>query len=331
MKRSGGLAFGLFAALVLAFPSLSPSAQAQEVAQVGVAYDAGGLGDHSFNDATALGLSDAQQRLHIPVISTVTDGSESDREFRLNTLISKNCNLIIAVGGDYATAVKSVALTNPKIQFVIINDASISMSNVSSLVFSDSQAGYLAGMTAALASKSGKIGLVGSAGQGAGYKRGFSAGAHSVRSDITVDARFGSHPSSDLADSLIRDGSDVIFLTTLGSGTDVVNTVWNANKSGAHVGLILLEPDQYMTLPAAAKKYVLASIVKRVDRAVVNVISSVQAGHMLANVLDPAKGIYGRRFGIKTGGIEISLWSPLVSRYRKVINLGAVRAEQLPL
>lgn len=332
MKFRRSVVVGITAALVLTLSAFAPSAQAANPIRVGVAYDAGGPGDHSFADAVAKGLAMAKKRFQIDVTATVTIGSDADRELRLRSLVAKGCNPIIAVGSSYSLAVKNVALDFPSTQFVIVNDASISMLNVTSLVFSENQGGYLAGVTAALASRTGKIGLVGT--QSSLYETGFTAGARDVKKDITVEARYGSDASVALTNGLISTGSDVIFLTTVGSDSDVLNAVVKANKtnkSGIKVGLILIEPDQYVTFPMGVKKYILASLVKRVDRAIVDVIAESSSGRTVIDVLDANLGIYGRRYGIQNGGIELSLWSPRVSKYRKVINSAAAKAAKLSL
>ncbi len=329
MKFRRSIAVGVTATLASILFVSTPTAQAADPLRVGVAYDTGGPGDHAFDDAVAQGLAMAKKRFSIQVTATVTVGSDSDRELRLRSLVAKTCNPIIAVGSAYASAVRIVALENPSTQFVIVNDASINMLNVTSLVFSENQGGYLAGMTAALASRTGKIGLVGT--QTSQYESGFTAGARDVKKDITIDARYGADSSATLTSGLISAGSDVIFLTTPGSDSDVLNVVVSANKKGAQVGLILIEPDQYVTLSLGTKKFILASLVKRVDRAIVDVLAESSSGRTVIDVLNASLGTYGRRYGIRNGGIELSLWSPRVSKYRKVINSAAAKASKLPL
>lgn len=329
MKLRRAIVIGVSATLLLTLTVVAPPAQAATPLRVGVAYDTGGPGDRAFNDAVVQGLAMAAKRFPIQISATVTIGSDADRELRLRSLVAKDCNPIIAVGAAYATALTSVALSFPSTQFVIVNDASITMLNVTSLVFSENQGGYLAGVTAALATRTGKIGLVGTT--GSMYESGFTAGAHDVKKDVTVNARYGSDAALTLTNGLIRAGTDVIFLTTPGSDSEVLKAVATANKGGTKVGLIFVEPDQYVTLPAGAKRFILASLVKRVDRAIVNVIAESASGRTVIDVLDAKSGIYGRRYGIQDGGLELSLWSPLVSKYRKVINSAAIKASKLSL
>lgn len=306
----------------------APSAQAVPSLHVGVAYDTGGPGDHSYDDAVAKGLAMAQKRYPFQVNATVTVGSDSDRELRLRSL-AKNSNPVIAVGSDYAPAVKVVALDNPDVQFVLVNDASVSALNVTSIVFSANQSGYLAGVTAGLATRTGKIGLIGT--QTSQYAGGFTAGARDVNKDITVETRPGDSSSAALTTGLISGGADVIFLASSGSASEVLSSVVSANKRGIKVGLILIEPDQYVSVGLGARKFILASVVKRVDRAIVDVISESASGRTVIDILNASSGIYGRRYGIQNGYIELSLWSTRVSKYRKVINTAAAKASKLPL
>ena len=329
MKLRGSVAAGLAATLLLTLTAFAPSAQAAAPLRVGVAYDTGGPGDHSFDDAVVLGLTMAAKLYPMQVNPTVTIGSDADREQRLRSLVTKDCNPIIAVGAGYAAALSNVAVDFPSTQFVIVNDASIRMINVTSVIFSENQGGYLAGVTAALATRTGKIGLVGTA--GSPYTSGFTAGAHDVKKDVTVSTSLGSDSALTLTKGLISAGADVIFLTTAGSDSEVLKAVAAANKAGSKIGLILVEPDQYVTATAGAKKFILASLVKRVDRAIVNVIAESASGRTIIDVLDAKSGIYGRRYGIQGRFIELSLWSPLVAKYQKVINSAAAKASKLSL
>lgn len=319
-------------AAIMALTTLSatlPSAHAATILSVGLAYDTGGPGDHSFDDAVAAGITAAKKRFQFDVTATVTIGTDEDRELRLRSLVAKGCNPVIAVGSGYAVALQKVALSFPDHQFVIVNDATVAMLNVTSLVFAENQGGYLAGTAAALVSTTGKIGMIGSSSQTSDYESGFKVGALAARKGVAVDVEYGAGSWGALTKAMINRGADVIFLTTSGSASDVFGAVASASNNGKRVGLILVEPDQYVTVAASAKKYILASVVKRVDRAIVDAISEATFNRTITDVLDPAAGIYGRRYGIQNKGIELSLWSPRVSKYRKVINVAAQKAGKL--
>ncbi|MBI3429029.1 MAG: BMP family ABC transporter substrate-binding protein [Actinobacteria bacterium] len=307
----------------------SQAAQRTPALRIGIAYDTGGPGDHSFNDAVASGISLAKKRFNIKVIATVTIGTETDRISRLKSLIATGANPIMAVGSGYAASVQVVAQMYPNNQFAIINDATISMLNVASLVFAEDQGGYLAGIAAAFATKKGRIGLLGSSPQSKKYELGFIAGAKSVKKNLSFDIAYVKDSAGSAAAAMITRGVDIIFFTMAGSDSEVINALVKANKSGAGVGLIVIEPDQYVTLASETKKYIVASVVKRVDKVVVDFISESSAGRTVIDVLDPKEGIYGRQYGIQNGGIEISLWSPELAKYRKPIYIAALRAGKL--
>jgi basic membrane protein A len=309
--------------------TFTPGAQAARTLSVGVAYDTGGPGDHSYNDAVAAGIVVAKKLYAINVSATVTVGTESDRELRIRSLVKKGCKLVIVVGSEYATPLKIVAKDYPTHQFAIVNDATVNSLNVASLVFAEGQGGYLAGVAAALVSKTARIGVIGYSGQSRDFRTGFVAGARSTRKGIRIQSRYGKQSWGAFATAMIAGGVDVIFLTTPGSDKEVFDAVISANAQGKNVGLIGLEPDQYLTLAASAEKYVLASVVKRADRAVVNVIAKSFAGRSLKDVLDSVAGTYGRRYGIAEGGIEISLWSPTIAKFTHAINAAAIHAGEL--
>ncbi|MDP1713039.1 MAG: BMP family ABC transporter substrate-binding protein [Candidatus Nanopelagicaceae bacterium] len=314
------------AVLALSVTTLEATSQAAPNLRIGIAYDIGGPGDHAFNDAVADGITLAKKRFQIQVVANVTTGSESDRVLRLKNLVAMGLEPIIAVGGGYAAAVGDVAQLYPNHQFVIVNDASIALPNVASLIFAEDQGGFLAGVAAAYATKTGRIGLIGSPSQSKKYEMGFLAGARTAKKGLTFDIKYSKDSGSGTVTAMIASGTDVIFLTTTGSDSEVLDAVVTANKNGADAGLIVVEPDQYVTLTSGTKKYILASIMKRVDKAVVNFISESVAGRSPVDIIDPKLGIYGREYGIQNGGIEISLWSPSLAKYRKSIYLAALKA-----
>ena len=318
------LIFGLMLTVVS-----QSAAHADPHPHIGVAYDIGGLGDHSLNDAVSAGFLSAKKRIDFTLESTVTIGSESDRQARIVSLVKKNCDLVLVVGSQYASALKSVAAQFPDRKFAIINDGSVGLRNVSSLVFAENQGGYLAGATAALISKSAKIGIVTSIAQSKDFDNGFAMGAKAVNKNITINSKYANDSVASVAKQMITDGVDVIFTTTTGSDVDLLNVVASANKSGKLINLIGLEPEQYATLSATTKKYLVASVVKRLDVAVVDLVSELSLGNTLSDILNPENGVSGRSYGIFDKGIEISLWSSDVAKMKKQINLLAKKAAKL--
>ena len=174
----------LLLAAVLGVTLLSAPAHATNQLNVGVAYDIGGRGDKSFNDASAAGLDKAQKQFDFNLEAVVTDGTSADREKRIRSLITKNCNPIIAIGSGYAPTLQALAVEFPNTQFAIINDASVAALNVTSVVFANTQGAYLAGFSAALVSKSGKVAMIANPDQADIFKDGFSAGVFASKKKV---------------------------------------------------------------------------------------------------------------------------------------------------
>ena len=83
---------------------------------VGMAYDVGGRGDHSFNDSAARGLDKATKefKLGSKELTASQDETESDREQRLDSLAAAGYNPVVAVGFTYGDAVTKIAQEVPE-------------------------------------------------------------------------------------------------------------------------------------------------------------------------------------------------------------------------
>ncbi|MCX6435024.1 MAG: BMP family ABC transporter substrate-binding protein [Actinobacteria bacterium] len=328
MKKIRGV-LAIIAILAITISSSSFASASQPELHIGVAYDTGGLGDHSLNDAVNSGFLSAKKSINFSLESTVTIGSESDRQARVLSLVKKRCDLILVVGSQYASALKVLAAQFPDQKFVIINDETVGLRNVTSLVFAENQGGYLAGVTAALLSQSSKIGIITHLSQSKDFDKGFALGAQAVKKGILINSKYANDSTANVAKQMIADGVDIIFSTNPGSDVEVLNVVANANKNGKSVGLIGLEPEQYATLSATTKKYLIASVVKRLDIAVVDLLSEMSIGYTLSDIVNPALGVSGRRYGITDKGVEISLWSSKSIKLKKQINNFAKKAAKL--
>jgi len=310
---------------------ISPNAQASSPV-ICLAYDTGGPGDRSFNDAAQAGLKVAAKKMQFTLETTVTSGEAKDRIDRVTALVKKDCTIVIAVGTGYAATLKELSLVFPETQFAILNDATVDALNVTSIIFADVQGAYLAGYAAALASKSGKVAMVGYTSQKDLFDRGFSPGAKAARKSIVTTIKYVSSSASSATTSLLRSGHDVIYLTTTGSATEVFAAIVasnSANRSRNSAGLITVEPDQFLSVDAATKKFVLATVVKRVDLALIDLLTKTLEGSSLYDEVDPALGIYGQRYGISDKSIEITLRLPALLAKTSKINSASIAASKL--
>ena len=322
----------LLVAAIMGISLIAAPAQASTQLSVGVAYDIGGRGDKSFNDASAAGLDKAQKQFDFNLEVVVTDGTSSDREKRIRSLITKNCNPIIAIGSGYASTLQALAVEYPSTQFAIINDASVAALNVTSVVFANTQGAYLAGFSAAQVSKTGKVAMVANSDQADIYKDGFSAGVFASKKKVIPIVKYVSGSYSVATNQVLDAGADVVFVATQGSDSEVFKAIVarNAKKKGSNIGLINIEPDQYITVTSLTKKFLIASVVKRVDKAIYDVIALSVAKKQYLDILDADAGIYGRRYGITGGGIEFTIRSKELAALSDSINIAAATAEKIP-
>ncbi len=318
-------------AVVLGASLVSAPAHAVTQLSVGVAYDIGGRGDKSFNDASAAGLEKAQKQFDFNLEAVVTDGTSTDREKRIRSLITKKCNPIVAIGAGYAATLQALAVEFPNTQFAIINDASVAALNVTSVVFADTQGAYLAGFSAAQVSKSGKVAMIANPDQADLYKDGFSAGVFASKKKVIPIVKYVSGSYSLATSQVLDAGADVVFAATQGSNSEIFKVIVarNAKKKGSNIGLINIEPDQYITVTSATKRFLFASVVKRVDKAIYDVIALSAAKRAYLDILDGDAGIYGRRYGITGGGIEFTIRSKELAVLSDSINVAAATAEKI--
>ena len=314
---------------------VAPATAATKV-KVGLAYDIGGRGDKSFNDSAAAGLDAAKKKFKVTAREvTVTQGTDSEREDKLRLLAKAGYNPIIAVGFLYAGPIKSVAADYPNTQFGIIDDSSVELLNVAGLVFAEEQGSYLAGVAAALASKTGKVGYIGGVRTSLlqKFEAGFVAGVKATDKNATVDVKYVTEPpdfggfndpakAKVIANGMIDRGVDVIYSAAGGSGAGNFQAATAAAKAGKKVWTIGVDSDQYLSASAAEKKNMLTSMIKRVDLAVYDVIAAVVAGTTVNDILDE-KGLYGRRYDLATAGVGVSYSGGYITKYKAQIDKAA--------
>ncbi|MDI3385581.1 BMP family ABC transporter substrate-binding protein [Streptomyces sp. B-S-A8] len=279
---------------------------------IGIAYDVGGKGDQSFNDAATAGMERAKKEFKYKgtAVEPKDGESDADKTQRLVSLAKQGYNPVIGVGYAYAPAVKEAAEKFPKVTFGIVDDATIKAKNVASLVFSEQEASYLAGVAAAKATKTQHVGFVGGVDVPLIHKfeAGFTQGVKDTDPKIEVEKQYltqtaaeGGFTSPDkgkaAAEAQIEKGADVVYHAAGLSGQGVIEAAAKAKKWAIGV-----DSDQYKQKPLAAyKEYILTSATKDVAQAVFNLAKSVQDGK-------PTTGIV--RGDLKSGEVALSDSNP---------------------
>jgi basic membrane protein A and related proteins len=177
------------------------SAENVERVIVGMATDANGLGDGSFNDGVYAGLKQAEDEGLIE-IRLIEPSSMTDYVPNLAGLADDGAELVFAVGFLFYDAVQEVAANYPDTKFAGIDlffDPSTVSPNIQGINWKEQEAGYLAGVVAGLMTKeyaenSDKLNNDNVIGAVLGmdippvvrYFSGFAAGAKSVNPDVKV-------------------------------------------------------------------------------------------------------------------------------------------------
>ncbi|MEZ0072779.1 BMP family protein [Planotetraspora sp. GP83] len=316
MRSIAALAAGAALAIALAGCGTSsdgPSDSARQDAdtslmRVGLAYDIGGRGDQSFNDAAASGLDDARRNLDIAQtkeVGGVRGEGDEEKEERLRTLASDGYDTIIAVGYTYSNAVKEAAPDFPRTRFAIVDDATATGPNVSNLLFAGHEGSFLVGAAAAMKSANGNVGFVGGVEVPAvkSFEAGYTQGVKYINPKATVQVRYLTQPP-DLdgfddpakgrvaAQGMYDAGADVVYHAAAGSGAGVFQA---AKKH--HAWAIGVDSDQALTADPAVRAYILTSMVKKINVAVYDYLASIEDG-----TVKPGPTLYD----LKVGGVDYS-------------------------
>ncbi|WP_327369449.1 BMP family lipoprotein [Streptomyces sp. NBC_01217] len=288
--------------------------------QVALAYDIGGRGDQSFNDAAYAGLEKAVKGLGVKGSEAEpTEGEgDPDKVQRLTELARAGNNPVIGVGFAYAPAIAEVAPKFPKTTFGLIDDTSKTGKNIANLVFNEEQGSYLAGVAAANVTKSKTVGFIGGVETPLikKFEAGFVQGVKDTKKDVNVKVQyltqppdFGGFSKPDLgkaaAQGQIDAGADVIYAAAGLAGSGSIEATADAKKWAIGV-----DSDQYNQKGLASyKQYILTSVTKGVSDAVYDLIKSVKDGK-------PQSG--EMRYGLDKGGVGLATSNPAYTKMADV-------------
>ena len=276
--------------------------------KLGIAYDTGGRGDGTFNDAAARGADQAKTDLGYTV-DELEATSDEDRKPNLETLTANGDNPVIAVGFLFSDTLAEIAAANPETQYAIVDGFVPDQANVLNLGFAEEQGSFLVGAAAALKSESGHIGFIG--GQEIDlikkFEAGYIAGAKAVNPDIVIDSQYlgaagdnaawGSpDKAKEIALGWYEDGADVIYTAAGGSGAGTIEAAVEADKWAIGV-----DSDQYLTVGDPEQQaHILTSMLKRVDVAVFLTAEAVAKGDV--STIPPAFDLSVDGVGYATSG-----------------------------
>jgi basic membrane protein A len=262
---------------------------------IGLVLSSGGLHDESFNDAAYEGVQNL--RKDGALVEVVDPGSVSGIEPALRYFCRRKLDLVCAVGVFANDAVRHVAAEFPDTKIILI-DSVVSAPNVLSILFDEEQGSFFAGAFAALISKKGCVGFMGGMNSPVigGFEKGFKNGATFVNDKIKFVSKYlGNTPEAfdmvneaeKVGNELSKSGADVIYHAAGKSGLGLIAA---ARRGDFYV--IGVDSDQSKIAPGK----VAASVVKRIDIALVKAVEIVKKGSFNGGVWT---------LGLQDHGIEL--------------------------
>ncbi len=292
-RRLRGLAVGAAVLATLVFGILFAAFAGNKPRIVAVH---GVTGDFGVNDLMLAGTASAEDQFELeierrePLIDPIGD---------LEELAETGADLIV-VSSDFDVAVQVVAPQYPDVHFVALDPTLIKVPapNITEMHFAVEDSGFLAGVTAALASETGSVGFIGGF-QTLATERsrvGFERGARFDSDTVRVDSRYlgpldtpwvkgNTSPdlAYDLASEMYESGIDVIFHDAGESSEGIIEAARDLSTDDRHLWVIGSEVDQGQTTRSAiGRSHVLASAIKRYDAAIVKSVRGFLDGELPA-------------------------------------------------
>jgi basic membrane protein A len=275
------------------------TAEPEKKVKIGMVTDIGGLDDRSFNQSAFEGLKRAESELGAE-IRAITSKSNADYVPNLSTLARQKFDLVIAVGFLMGEATEKVANSFPQTNFAIIDFPQGIMKskpkNVSGLLFTEAEAGYLVGYMAGLYTKDkgGEQVISAVGGQEvpavlayiAGYQKGATDANPKVKVLFGYSQDFVDQAKcKEIALNQIAEGSQVVFQVAGGCGLGALDAAKEKGMQGIGV-----DADQ-----AYLGDHIMTSALKKVDEAAFTAAEQVQGGSFEAGT--------DTLFDVKSGGV----------------------------
>lgn len=288
-----GLAFTMMTTLLVGCSNKNDGADntSKDVYTIGMITDTGGVNDESFNQSTWEGLQKAEEKYGSDKVKVKYLESTKDADYvpNIETFVEEDLDLIIGVGYKMAGAIEEASKNYPDVQFAIIDHSYEKQpENVTSLIYEDNTAAYLAGLVAAKKTETNKVAFIGGIKSATldKFEYGFRAGVKAANPKCELTVRYlNSFSDSALAKSVAnqmhKDGVDVIYTAAGAAGTGAIEAAKENNKMaiGVDVDQSPLAPDN-----------IISSTMKNVNVSIVNLVGEIlednyQGGQVIVNTL----------------------------------------------
>lgn len=273
----------------------------KEAAKVGMVTDSGTIDDKSFNQGTWEGILKYKEDTKAIQEKYLQPSGQQHTDYvnAINDLVDAGYKIIVTPGYKFETAVNEAAGNHKDVTFVLIDGMThegdfnfVKHDNVVCVYFNEHEAGFLAGVAAALSTKTGKLGFIGGMEIppvqrfGWGYKAGvkYANSKYGTQAEI-IDYIFqgtfdDTAAGQTLASGMYDKGADIIFHAAGGVGVGVFNEAKQRAQKGEKVFVIGVDVDQYeLGKIPNGESVTLTSALKRIDVAAYNYIDAKLKGN----------------------------------------------------
>ena len=271
--------------------------KAESTLKVGMVTDSGTIDDKSFNQGTWEGIGLAEEELGIEKNYLKPSGeTEVDYLTEIQNLYDADFKFIVCPGFKFETAIYEAQQKYSDAKFVLI-DASPSDGNGNGLVadntvsifFAEQEAGFAAGVAAAVELQTGDLGFVGGMETGpvkrfdAGFQQGVAYANENLGTSVSLKSENIVYSGSftdlalgqQLAAQMYDRGVKVIFAAAGGTGMGAITEAKTRAVNGEEVWVIGVDSDQYADgIYEGNKSVILTSAVKKVNEAAYQMIEA---------------------------------------------------------
>ncbi|HWW06539.1 BMP family ABC transporter substrate-binding protein [Collimonas sp.] len=191
------------------------------------------------------GINNAAKLYRLQASTLESQASRAGRQQQLDNAVRQDARIVVVIGIEFKEILDQVARQAPQTRFVILEHCiANAAANITCITFRENEASYLAGMQAALASSTGKIGMIGAINTTLRQKnsQAFAAGARAAKPGISIHEPLwveGPQPFNDppraetLTKTMLGDGVDVIWAAAAGSNTGVFKVLTPQSRAKA--------------------------------------------------------------------------------------------------
>ena len=304
---------------------------ADEEAQFKIAMvtDTGGVDDRSFNQSAWEGMNAwaEENGFGDDAVDFYQSDSESDFEPNLNNATTDGYDIVYGVGFLLADPIQAIAEQNPDNWYGIV-DGFVDAPNVVSLNFRDHENSFLAGMAAALTTKTNKVGFIGGI-EGViidRFQTGFTEGVAYIDDSIEVDIQYADSfgdaaIGQQVASAMYANGADIIFHAAGAVGNGVFQEARNRMEDGSETELwvICVDRDQEAEGEWSGGNLTLASTIKKVGNAILLSANETLNGDFPGGE-NISYGFDDDGIGFTEGSLEADAWEEIEEARQMIID-----------